>query len=73
VSGLIAATAEAVTVRASIYVPGRNSFKNLSATLDTTRVVLAQPLGTRPGIDGATGRTVKRFGNLTIPSELRNR
>ena len=56
------ADAVTVTVRASIYVPGRNTFKNLSATLDTTRVVLAQPLGTRPVIDGATGRTVKRFG-----------
>lgn len=51
-----------VTVRSSVYVPGRNTFKNLSATLDTTRVVLAHPLGTRQVIDGATGRTVKRFG-----------
>lgn len=50
-----------VTVRSSVYVPGRNTFKNLSATLDTTRVVLAQPLGTRQVVDGATGRTVKRF------------
>jgi len=49
-----------VTVHSSVYVPGRNGFKNLSATLDTTRVVLTQPLGTRRVIDGATGRTVAR-------------
>jgi hypothetical protein len=50
-----------VTVRASIYVPGRNMFKNLSATLDTTRIALTEPLGARQIIDGASGKVQKRI------------
>ena len=59
-----------VTVHSSVYVPGRNGFKNLSATLDTTRVVLTQPLGTRQVIDGATGRTVARTPGANAPRTL---
>jgi len=62
-----------VTVHSSVYVPGRNSFKNLSATLDTTRIVLIQPLGTRQLIDGATGRTVTRTPGANAPRTLRSR
>jgi len=51
----------AIVVRASIWVPGRDGFKNLSATLDTTRIVLAAPLGDRSVINGATGEVVRRY------------
>lgn len=56
-------TSEAVTVtvRASIYVPSRNTFKHLTASLDTTRIELGRPLGARMVIDGASGRTVPRI------------
>ena len=47
-----------IVAHSSIFVPGGNGFKNLSATLDTTRIVLARPLAGRRIIDGASGKTV---------------
>jgi hypothetical protein len=51
-------------VRSSVLVPGRNSFKNLSATLDTTMIVLKEPLGARRVVDGATGKIVARVARV---------
>ncbi len=47
-----------IVAHSSIFIPGGNGFKNLSATLDTSRIVLARPLAGRRIIDGATGKTV---------------
>lgn len=47
-----------LVAHSSIFVPGGNGFKNLSATLDTTRIVLARPLAGRRITDGASGKTV---------------
>ena len=47
-----------LVTHASVYIPGGSGFKNLSATLDTSRIVLTRPLGGRKVIDGASGKTV---------------
>ena len=47
-----------IVAHSSIFVPGGNGFKNLSATLDTSRIVLVRPLAARRIIDGASGRAV---------------
>lgn len=49
-----------VTVRTSVFVPGRGRFKDLSATLGRTTVTLREPLGDRAVIDTATGRVLPR-------------
>ena len=48
-----------ITVHASVFVPGPDTFKNLSATLDSTRIVLVEPLGDRQIVDGASGKIVR--------------
>ncbi len=42
----------------SVFIPGANGFKNLTATLDTSRIVLARPLAGRRIVDGASGKAV---------------
>lgn len=49
-----------VTVRTLVYVPPRGTFKNLAATLTTTRLTLQQPIGDRSVYDLANDRVVKR-------------
>ncbi len=45
-----------LVAHASIFIP--NGFKNLSATLDTSRIVLTRPLAGRRIVDGASGKAV---------------
>lgn len=54
-------TQVSVVAHASVFVPGRGMFKNLSASLDTRRLVLAHPLAGRRIVDGASGKLVSLY------------
>ena len=49
-----------VEVRVSVWVPGRDTFKNLSASLMQVPISLKSPLGDRAVIDRDTGKHVPR-------------
>jgi len=49
-----------VEVRISVWVPGRDTFKNLSATLMQVPITLKSPLGDRAVIDRDTGKRIPR-------------
>lgn len=49
-----------VEVRISVWVPGRDTFKNLSASLMQVPISLKSPLGDRAVIDRDTGKHVPR-------------
>ena len=44
-----------------IYVPGRNGFKQLTASLDTLSIPLKEALGVRVVVDGGSGKVLRRF------------
>jgi hypothetical protein len=49
-----------VEVRISVWVPGRDMFKNLSAPLMQVPITLKGPLGDRAVIDRGTGKRIPR-------------
>ena len=49
-----------VTVGTWMYVPGRNGFKQLTASLDTLSIPLKEPLGVRVVVDGGSGKVLRR-------------
>ena len=49
-----------VEVRISVWFPGRDAFKNLSASLMQVPITLKSPLGDRAVIDRATGQRIPR-------------
>jgi hypothetical protein len=50
-----------VEVRISVWVPGRDTFKNLSASLMQVQITLKSPLGNRAVIDRDTGKPVPGY------------
>jgi hypothetical protein len=51
-----------ITIPTRVFVPGRDGFKQLSATLGQTTVRLREPLAQRALIDGTTRRGIARRG-----------